>query len=349
MRLIRLVAAGAALSSIARAAPRLPPLRAGDADGISVVIPARNEEARLGPLLDALIGAPGVVEVVVVDDQSTDGTAALAGRHGARVVTGARLPDGWVGKAWALQQGLQAATGEWVVFLDADTRPAPELPAALVARIVADGLDVLTVAGRFDCPTAGVRWLHPALLTTLVYRCAPPGASRPGPVHRRMGNGQCVATRRSTLLAAGGWRAVAHHTVEDVALVRAMATAGFAVAFLDAGELLTVRMYETAPEAWRGWGRSLSLPGVEPVFRRVAGVGVVTLAQAAPLLRLLARRGDALDVALLAVRIGTLAGTARAYRRRGLAYWLSPTADLVAAAALAVTPSANGRWRSETR
>ena len=161
-----------------------------------------------------------------------------------------------------------------------------------------------------------------------------------------MGNGQCIAARRSTLLAAGGWRPVAHHTVEDVALVRAMATAGFAVAFLDAGDLLTVRMYESASDAWRGWGRSLSLPGVESVPRRVVGLGVVALAQTAPLLRLLARRGDVLDVALLAVRIGTLAGTARAYERRGLAYWLSPTADLAATAALAVTPSGTGRWRS---
>ena len=126
-----------------------------------------------------------------------------------------------------------------------------------------------------------------------------------------MGNGQCVAARRSVLIGAGGWRGVAHHSVEDVALVRAMATAGFSVAFLDAADLLTVRMYESATEAWSGWGRSLSLPGVEPSLRRFAGLGIVTLAQAAPLLRLLARRGDVLDVALLAVRLGVLVGTAR--------------------------------------
>jgi dolichol-phosphate mannosyltransferase len=215
--------------------------------------------------------------------------------------------------------------------------------------MIVDDLDVLTVGGRFDCPTSGLRWLHPALLTTLVYRYAPPGASRPGPVHRRMGNGQCIAARRDTLLAAGGWRPVAHHIVEDVALVRALATAGFAVAFLDAGDLLTVRMYESATEAWRGWGRSLSLPGVDSIGRRIAGVGVVIVAQTAPPLRLLARRGDVLDVALLAVRIGTLAGTVRGYRRRGVAYWLSPTADLAATAALALTPSGNGRWRSAAR
>ncbi len=178
-----------------------------------------------------------------------------------------------------------------MVFLDADTRPAPALPAALVARAVADGLDLLTVGGRFECPTGGLRWLHPALLTTLVYRAAPPGAARPGPVHRRIGNGQCMAVRRDVLLAAGGFGAVAHHTVEDVALVRTMATAGFAVATLDAADLLTVRMYESAPEAWRGWGRSLPLPGVDGRGRRLVALGMLLLAQAAPLWRIVARRG----------------------------------------------------------
>ncbi len=352
MRSIRLIAAAAALTSITRAARRLPPVVSPEKFGnvaISIVVPARDEAARIGPLLAAVVGAPGVAEVIVVDDESTDGTADVARAGGATVVTGEPLPAGWAGKAWALQQGLDAASGDWVVFLDADTRPSPELPGSLVARMIADDLDVLTVGGRFDCPTTGVRWLHPALLTTLVYRTAPPGAADPGPVHRRMGNGQCVAARRSVLIGAGGWRGVAHHSVEDVALVRAMATAGFSVAFLDAADLLTVRMYESATEAWSGWGRSLSLPGVEPSLRRFAGLGIVTLAQAAPLLRLLARRGDVLDVALLAVRLGVLVGTARAYRRRGVAYWLSPTADLAAVAAIArslLMPT--HRWRGRS-
>jgi dolichol-phosphate mannosyltransferase len=91
--------------------------RAGPADrltpmqSISVVVPARDEAARIGPLLEAIVGAPGVAEVIVVDDQSSDGTADLARAAGARVVEPARpLPDGWAGKAWALQQGIEAAT-----------------------------------------------------------------------------------------------------------------------------------------------------------------------------------------------------------------------------------------------
>jgi len=281
-----------------------------------------------------VVGAPNVTEVIVVDDESTDATAAVAAAAGARVIAGRPPPIGWAGKPWALQQGVDAATGEWVVLLDADTRPSPALPAAAVARAASDGLDVLTAAGRFDLSSAALRWLHPALLTTLVYRAPPPGAADQGPVGRRVGNGQCMAVPADVLRAAGGFGPVAHHTVEDVALVRMLATAGFAVGYLDASELLDVRMYESAAEAWHGWGRSLAMPGVDGPLRRVAALATLVAAQVLPLARVLAGRADLLDVGMLAVRLGTLVGTARSYRRRGVAYWLSPLADVVAVAAL---------------
>ena len=348
--IMRAAASATALSRFAAAASRRPPvtpIAAGESSpSISVVVPARDEAARIGPLLAAVVGAPGVSEMLVVDDGSTDATAAVATTAGATVVTGAELPPGWVGKAWALEQGVRAASGEWVVTLDADTRPSPELPRALVGRAVADCLDVLTVSGRFECPTTPLRWLHPAMLTTLVYRAAPPGASRPVAVHQLMGNGQCLTLHRATLLGAGGFGAVAHHTVEDVALVRTMAAAGFAVDFLDASSLLTVRMYESATDAWRGWGRSLALPGVESRGRQLAGLAVVTLAQALPLVRLGARRADALDGVLLLARLGVLVGTSGSYARRGPAYWSSPLADTAATAALALgIVRRRHRWR----
>ena len=97
-----------------------------------------DEAERIAPLLDAIVGASGVAEVIVVDDQSSDATAEIARLAGASVVSGAPLPDGWAGKAWALQQGIEAATSDWVVTLDADARPDPQLPTALVARAVGD-------------------------------------------------------------------------------------------------------------------------------------------------------------------------------------------------------------------
>jgi dolichol-phosphate mannosyltransferase len=304
--------------------------------GITVVVPARNEVLRIGPLLAALADAPGVAEVIVVDDQSNDGTAALAGTYGARVISGQPKPNTWAGKAWALQQGVDAASTQWIVTLDADTRPDPWLPVALVARMVADGADLATVAGSFECPTTGSAWLHPAMLTTLVYRFGPPSDRRPsvGDADRLLANGQCMAFRRERVAIAD----VADQIVEDVALARSVAAAGGDVRMYDGAALLTTRMYESFVDTWRGWGRSLALPGVEWRPRQLAGAAVVLLAQALPLPRLLLRRGDVVDVVALMLRVGTLAGTAAAYdsprARRQAAYWLSPCADLPAAAAL---------------
>ncbi len=345
--LVRLLLSAVAVARILRVRHRRSPLRADDAAAaddlagarvemptISVVVPARDEAERLGPLLDALRHAPGVTEVVVVDDQSTDDTAAMSVAAGAEVVPGTALPHGWAGKAWALQQGVRAARGEWVVTLDADTRPDPALPRALVNRALADGLQFVTIGGRFECPSPGAAWIHPALLTTLVYRFGPPGALGRVPPHRHLANGQCMAFPRVPFLRAGGMQPVAGEVVEDVALARHLAGRGWQVTMLDGADLLSTEMYPDGPGTFRGWARSLALPGVEPWHRQVVDLGVVLVAQALPLPRLLARRADVIDVALLAVRAGTLVGTRNAYRTRGIAYWSSPAADLVAVAAL---------------
>lgn len=314
---------------------------------ISVVIPARDEEGRLGACLEALRDAAGVAEIVVVDDRSSDGTAALARSFGAHVVDGRELPLGWAGKAWALQQGIEAATHEVVVTLDADTRPSGDLPEWLRGRLD-DGADFVSVAGRFDCPTPGARWLHPALLTTLVYRFGIPGSGAATP-ERVWANGQCTAFRRREFLDAGGLALVAGHVVEDIALARSLAARGWRVEFADGAEHLTVRMFESFADTWRGWGRSLALPGVEPRTRQLLDLAVLTAVQAAPLMRLATGRVDPVDAVALVTRLGTLAGTKRAYRRPGVAYWLSFLADPLAVVRLAWSIAVPSRtWRGRT-
>lgn len=349
------VVAVSRLVGAARTAPKL--VAVADTDdthpvSISVVVPARDEAERIGPLLRAVVGAPGVAEVIVVDDQSSDDTARLSIAAGAHVLSGAPLPDGWAGKAWALQQGIEAATSEWIVTLDADARPDPALAKAAVARAIADGFDLLTVGGRFECPTRGTRWLHASMLTTLVYRFGPPGTptERNGNHNRIMANGQCMTLRRSTFLDAGGMSLVAGEVVEDIALARRLVRDGWSVGFLDASELLTVRMFESLGDTWNGWGRSLALPGVEPLPRQLFDLAVVALAQALPLPRLVLGRGDVVDVMLLANRLGTLVGTRIAYDHNDAAYWASPLADLASVAAIArgITRRGAQTWRGRT-
>ena len=295
----------------------------------------------------ALAARPNIL-FIVVDDQSSDATAALAADAGASVLVGQPLPHGWAGKSWALQQGIDAASGDWVVTLDADARPDPLLPTAVTARATHDGHDFLTVGGRFECPTPATRWLHASMLTSLVYRSGPPGtATTPG---RTMANGQFMALRRERFLEVGGMALVAGDVVEDIALARRLPTDGWSVGFLDAADLLTVRMFESLADVWTGWGRSLALPGVEPAGRQLLDLSVVLLAQALPLPRLLVGRGDIVDVILLANRLGTLAGTRTAYDRTDASYWLSPLADLGSVAAIARGITRRGRqtWRGRT-
>lgn len=339
-----------ALARIARGAWRLPPLRP-DPDrvppgAVSVVIPARDEEHRIGPALAALAVDPQVDEVIVVDDCSSDRTAELAAAAGARVVVGAPLPEGWVGKSWALHQGLQAARGTWLVTLDADVEPGLGLVGAMVGAAEDHGFDHLSAGGRFVCDTAGQRWLHPAMLATLVVRFGPPGrASAPAP-ERVVANGQCTVARRAAMVDAGGYRAIAGHLTDDVALARHLAASGWRVGFLDGTRLFDVRMHASMSEVWRHWGRSLPMPDVTSGRWKAADLAVIWLALALPLPRLLARRGDRLDVVLVGMRLALLAATSSAYRHRGPAYWCSPLADLPAAIRLTWASAFPGTtWR----
>lgn len=343
----QVVALAVLAGRLARGRRRRRPLADGapePAGGVTVVVPARDEEERLGPCLAGLAGR----EVLVADDRSTDGTAALAERMGARVVAGAPLPDGWRGKTWALQQGLEAATGEWVVFLDADTRPAPGLVPAAVE--LAGELDLLSVGPRFRCDSPAERLLHPAMAVTLPLRFGPgdvPGwQPRPG---RAIANGQCVVVRREPFLRAGGWARVRGHLTEDVALARAVRRGGGTVGFADGADLLEVRMYGSAAETWRGWGRSLMAPDATTAAAQAGDVALLWLAMALPLPRLLLRHGTRLDALLLLIRLALHGALARSYRPRGVAYWLAPLSDLPVVGWLtwrAIRPDRS--WRGRT-
>lgn len=350
LALAQAAAAGAVLRRLSAGRRRRPPLAAPadpPASAISVVIPARDEARRIGPCLAGLTADPDVDEVIVVDDGSRDATARVAERFGARVVAAGEPPPGWVGKPWALQRGLEAATGEVVVSLDADTRPRPGLARALAAAL-ADA-DFVSAGARFVCDTAGERLLHPAMLATLVYRFGPPDAASPRAPERLVVNGQCTAARRQRLLAAGGYTAAAGHMTDDAAQARALARRGWTVAFRDGGGLLAVDMHESAAETWREWGRSLALADVTSAPRQAADLAVVWLTLGLPALRVAAGRGGRVDAALLALRWSVALPLASAYARRGLAYWLSPLADPLAAVRLTTSALFPARsWRGRT-
>lgn len=341
-----------------------PSAAASAAGSLAVILPVYNEEARVGAALAAVSASgPALGEIAVVDGGSTDGTAtvvAAAARRDPRIrlVAAGPPPAGWNGKAWNLERGLAATGAPWVATIDADVRIGPGTLDAAVARAERDDLVALSVATRQDLADTASAILHPALLTTLVYRAGLPNVATGDP-RRVTANGQVFVARRTALMATGAFREARASRCEDVTAARVLAAAGGRIGFYEGDAV--VRMYDSWRDCAANWPRSLTLRDrfVGPA-RFWTALAELALAQALPLptLVLLLALGSAAPLrsitipiafALVMVRLGVLAGTHRAYVRPPLAYWLSPLADVVAVGLLARSALRRRHvWRGRT-
>ena len=344
-----------------RRKPPVAPLIADEpTTGVSIIVPTLDEARRLTPLIEGVLaqGAP-VSEIIFVDSGSRDGTrdlleAAARRDRRVRVETDPPLPDGWVGKAWALQHGAGVARGPWLLGLDADTAPRAGLAAAVVEAAERYGYDAVSFAPRFAGQRALERWLQPALLMTLVYRLGPAGDE--SPPARMLANGQCFLVRREVLLAHGGYAQVRGSFAEDVSLVRHLARRGARVGFLDGRLLYDVRSYDSAAQMWREWGRSIDLKDATTPARQLTDLLFLVLVQGLPLPIVVAALASGsgawrplllLNAALLGVRWLLTAAVAPSYAERGMSFWLNPFADPVAVVRVIVSSLRRPRmWRT---
>ncbi len=238
---------------------------------LSLIVPARNEATNLPRLLSSMSSAGPGMETLVVDDASTDDTAAVARACGACVLDAPPLPPGWRGKAWACHNGAAAAQGEWLLFLDADTSFVHNgLPRLL--RVFEAGKGALSVLPwhHVERPYEQLSAFFNLVLAAATGGFpATPGRSRPMLV------GPCLLIGRAEYDRIGGHAAVRNQTLEHLEMTPRLAAAGIPTRLLGGRELLHVRMY---PGGWRelidGWSKAF-VKGAARIPRcRVTAIGL---------------------------------------------------------------------------
>jgi chlorobactene glucosyltransferase len=233
-----------------RSLPRLPALAVRrPLPSLSIVIPARNEEANLRRLLPSLVenAYPGQLEVIVVDDDSGDATAVVVQEHDdVELIRVSTLPEGWLGKPFACHLGAMAASGEWLLFSDADTVHNPHGLAQAVAYAQAKGLDALSLWLRQE--TGG--WLDASVMPV-----AFAGLFAGATTMNTLLNGQYILLRREAYFQSGGFAAVSDEPVEDLALGHHLFASDYRVQTLRGEAAASVRLYGDARGLWHGLTR----------------------------------------------------------------------------------------------
>jgi chlorobactene glucosyltransferase len=230
---------------------------------VSVLVPARNEEDNIGPCVRSLLAqAYPDFEVLVLDDESSDGTAEVLaslpdGQGRLRVMQGESLPDGWLGKHWACHQLAQAADGELLLFTDADTRHHPQALRDAVSALLAEEADLLSALAHQEVGSWAERLLVPLipwalfsfLPLTLAHRWRWPVLSA--------AIGQYMLFRREAYGQIGGHAAVRRHAADDLALGRRVKACGLRLRLVDGGQRVSCRMYHDASEVYEGLSKNL--------------------------------------------------------------------------------------------
>jgi chlorobactene glucosyltransferase len=241
-------------------------------EGVTAIIPARNEERAIARAVISVGEQPEIREVVVVNDQSSDGTGEIlkmlaAEQPKLRAIEAEPLPAGWVGKNHAAWLGAQKAGCDWLLFTDADAGHLPGSTARALGEARSFGADLVSYSPGQEMHTWWERALIPFVFCRLSQLYSYKSINDPDSP-AAAANGQYLLIRRNVYEQIGGHAAVRDEVLEDVALARLAKSAGYRLHFGPGDDICRVRMYSSFGAMWEGWSKNL-LPLVTWAGQRV--------------------------------------------------------------------------------
>jgi hypothetical protein len=318
---------------------------------VSIVVPARDEARNIARCVSSIIGTRYPrVEIIVVDDHSTDATASIVRSIAnddprVRVLAAPDLPAGWFGKPWACATGARAAAGSILCFTDADTVHAPDLLPRVVHAMRRRDVAMLSVAGVQELGTFWETVLQPQVFAMLSLRYGGTETVNRSPhAYDKIANGQYIVITRAAYDAVGGHESVRGAVAEDLMLAQRVFSAGIAEAIVLGTAQLSTRMYTSLDEVVRGWRKNIFAGGVEalprhPVVRAVFPFALLLfpVLQLVPVLALAAAAsgslwpdGAALVWSVIATTVALISWMLL-YRRVGRSAWYAFVSPLGAA------------------
>ncbi|HEV1993160.1 MAG TPA: glycosyltransferase [Candidatus Acidoferrum sp.] len=231
------------------------------AGSVTAIVPARNEEAVIAACIASLANQPEIAEILVVNDQSTDGTASVVRSltekiPNLRLLESTGLPDGWVGKNHALWVGVQQAKCAWLLFTDADAEHERDSVSRALRIAQKQGAVLVSFSPEQVTETWYEKALIPFIYLRLAKRFSYEKVNDPNSP-AAAANGQFLMMRRDVYDAIGGHSSVAGEVLEDVALAMRVKAAGQRISFGSGKGIVRVRMYRSFPEMWQGWKKNL--------------------------------------------------------------------------------------------
>ena len=271
---------------------------------VSIIVPARNEARNIRRCVESLLEQDyDNYEVIVVDDGSTDATPATLDELAASHPHGDRLyilrlrddlPEGWAGKPHAIQKGTQEARGKWLLFTDADTYHAPNALRSSLAQAIEEKADLFTIGSTQELPTFWDKVVMPMVYLGISMLYPPKLVNNPRS-KVAIANGQYILIRREVYDALGGYarQELRDTLLDDRDLAQVVKDHGYKLRFVDGSDLVSVHMYSSLGEIWRGWLKNAYLGnrgGIGFFMLQLIGLPMVSIVPfLLPLLARLAR------------------------------------------------------------